>query len=71
MSSMQAALGLAQLERVNELIERKRLIFDWYRQELAGIPGLAMNYEAPETKNTYWMVSAVLDERYKPTKENR
>ena len=36
MSSMQAALGLAQLERVEELIVRKREIFTWYQKELAG-----------------------------------
>jgi perosamine synthetase len=69
MSSMQAALGLAQLERVSELVERKRLIFDWYRQELQAVPGLTLNYEAPGTINSYWMVSAILDGRYSLTKE--
>ena len=37
MSSLQAALGLAQLERVDELIERKRQIFSWYKRELSGV----------------------------------
>src|SRR5665647_807553 len=36
MSSMQAALGLAQLERIDELVERKREIFKCYRKELSG-----------------------------------
>ena len=36
MSSMQAALGLAQLERIDELIARKRQIFHWYRDEIEG-----------------------------------
>jgi perosamine synthetase len=62
MSSMQAALGLAQLERLAELVDRKRQIFAWYQQELAGVEGLTLNYEAPETKNTYWMVTANLAE---------
>jgi perosamine synthetase len=62
MSSMQAALGTAQLERVEELVVRKREIFAWYAEELAGLPGVTLNYEAPGTKNTYWMVTAVLDE---------
>ena len=35
MSSMQAALGLAQLERLDELVGKKRQIFSWYRQALA------------------------------------
>jgi|SRR5437867_5713380 len=61
MSAMQAALGLAQLERIDELIERKRLIFGWYREELHGLPGIALNHEPPRTKNSYWMVTVVLD----------
>ena len=60
MSAMQAALGLAQLERIEELVQRKREIFDWYREELAAHPLITLNAEAPGTKNTYWMVSAIL-----------
>lgn len=61
MSSLQAALGLAQLERIEELIARKRQIFAWYWEELSRVDGVTLNYEAPSTKNTYWMVTAVLD----------
>ena len=64
MSSMQAALGLAQLERVEELVSYKRQIFAWYKQELGNVEGITLNYEAPGTKNTYWMVSAILDEKF-------
>ncbi len=64
MSSMQAALGLAQLERIEELIERKREIFAWYRQELEDVEEIALNYELPEARNAYWMVTAVLDAKY-------
>lgn len=69
MSSMQAALGLAQLERIEELVDRKRLIFSWYRQELAGVAGVTLNYEAPGTKNTYWMVTAIIDPKLGLAKE--
>jgi hypothetical protein len=62
MSSMQAALGLAQLERIEELIARKREIFAWYRRELADVNCVTLNYEAPDTKNTYWMVTPIIDE---------
>lgn len=64
MTSMQAALGLAQLERIDELVERKRQIFNWYQSELGSIEGITLNYEAPDTKNTYWMVTVVLDEKF-------
>lgn len=64
MSSMQAALGLAQLERIDELLERKREIFSWYKEELEGCKGITLNYELPEAKNGYWMVTVVLDPSY-------
>jgi perosamine synthetase len=64
MSSMQAALGLAQLERIEELLEHKRRIFAWYEQELREVDGVRLNYEAPGTKNVYWMVTAIVDDQY-------
>ncbi|MFO0453456.1 MAG: DegT/DnrJ/EryC1/StrS family aminotransferase [Pseudomonadota bacterium] len=61
MSSMQAALGLAQLERGDDLVRRKRQIFAWYRDRLEGVPGLRLNAEPPGLFNTYWMVTALID----------
>jgi perosamine synthetase len=69
MSSMQAALGLAQLERIEELLDYKRKIFAWYEQELGGVDGVRLNYEATGTKNVYWMVTVILDEKYGLKKE--
>jgi perosamine synthetase len=66
---MQAALGFAQLERIDELVERKREIFAWYEAELGNLEGITLNYEPPDTKNTYWMVTAVLDEKLGIKKE--
>ncbi|MEO0225045.1 MAG: DegT/DnrJ/EryC1/StrS family aminotransferase [candidate division WOR-3 bacterium] len=56
MTNIQAALGLAQLERVDEIIAKKRLIFKWYKEGLKDIEGIKLNYEAPWAKNVYWMV---------------
>ncbi|HLP80919.1 MAG TPA: DegT/DnrJ/EryC1/StrS family aminotransferase [Nitrosomonas sp.] len=61
MSSMQAALGLAQLERMEELLKRKREQFAWYQHELAGVDGITLNFEPEDTLNAYWMVTVVLD----------
>jgi perosamine synthetase len=69
MSSMQAALGRAQLERLPELIARKRAIFDWYRRELGNLPGVTLNSEARDVFNVYWMVTVVLDPHLGWTKE--
>jgi len=69
MSSMQAALGLAQLERIEELVARKRQIFSWYQTDLAGAEGVTLNYEPQVTKNSYWMVTAILDQKFGITKD--
>ncbi len=61
MSGVQAALGLAQTERLDELVERKRQIFSWYAEELAGQDGVVLNPEPPRVRNSYWMVTIVLD----------
>jgi perosamine synthetase len=70
MSSLQAALGLAQIERIEELITRKRQIFNWYYDSLCGCEGLTLNYESSETKNTYWMVTAIVDPKFGLKKEH-
>ncbi|MDT7542568.1 MAG: perosamine synthetase [Acidobacteriota bacterium] len=69
MSSMQAALGLAQLERIEELVAHKRDIYSWYERELAGADGLMLNHEMPGTKNVYWMVTVIVDPRFGLKKE--
>jgi perosamine synthetase len=61
MAPVQAALGLAQLERVAELVGKKRQIFAWYEARLRDVPGVALNAESPSVRNSYWMVTAVLD----------
>jgi perosamine synthetase len=68
MSSLQAAMGLAQLERIEELITRKRETFARYREELADVPDLTLNSEPPGTKNAYWMVTIVLGASWRLTK---
>jgi len=68
MSSMQAALGLAQIERIEELIERKREIFYWYKEELGSID-IQLNSETEGTRNAYWMVSVILNKNFGKKKE--
>jgi len=69
MSSMQAALGLAQLERIEELVEQKRRIFSWYAENLRDLDGIQLNYQAPEARIVCWMVTIVLDEKLGLKKE--
>ena len=61
MSSMQAALGLAQIERLDELIARKRAVFHWYEEALADCPAVRLNAPGPDCFSSYWMVTAIID----------
>jgi perosamine synthetase len=70
MSNMQAALGLAQLERIEELVGRKREALALYRRELAGIPGVTLNAEPPGTRNAVWLATAIVAPRYGVDKEH-
>lgn len=67
MSALQAALGLAQLERLDDLVARKREIFGWYRARVGNF--VTLNGEAPDVLNTYWMVTALTDAKSGPSKE--
>lgn len=61
MSNIQAAIGLAQTERIDELTNRKREIFSYYRDRLAILPGLSINPESAGTLNGAWMPTVVFD----------
>lgn len=61
MSNLQAALGLAQVERIEPLIARKQHILAWYRQALAGLP-LTMNIDAPDAVSGAWMPTIILED---------
>ena len=60
-SNIQAAIGCAQMERIDELIDGKRRIFDTYRDGLAELEGISMNPEPPGTQNGFWMPTVVFD----------
>ena len=59
MSNLQAALGCAQIERIEELIRKKREIFAVYRDRLEKLPGLGINPEPNGTVNGAWMPTVV------------
>ena len=59
LSNVQAAIGCAQMERIEELVARKRAIFHRYRALLADCAGIALNPEPAGTVNGAWMPTAV------------
>ena len=70
MSNIQAALGLAQVERIDELVNRKREIFFNYKQLLADLNDVSLNNEPAETKNSFWMPTVVLGSSYNIDRED-
>lgn len=60
MTNLQAAIGLAQLSRIETFIAKRRSIHKWYSQILDSIKGLRILEERPNTKSVYWMVSLVM-----------
>lgn len=68
MSAVQAALGIAQMERLDALIAQKRQIFQWYADRLAGLKGIRLNAEPPHVRNSYWMVTVVPEDAAGPDK---
>lgn len=61
MTNLQAALGVAQFERIDELLANKRKIFGWYQEELGNVSGLKLNFEATWAKNVYWTICLEID----------
>ena len=62
MSNIQAALGLAQIERLDELVNKKRTIFSYYSEAFNNLTGYKMNPEKANTRNSYWMPTLVFND---------
>jgi perosamine synthetase len=61
MTNLQAAVGLAQLERLDEFVARKRWMGRRYTELLDGIPGLQLPVaETDYAENIYWVYGVVL-----------
>ena len=62
MTNLQAAIGLAQMERVEQIVAKKRWIGQEYTKRLQGISGLQLPVEEPWARNIYWMYGVVVAE---------
>ena len=69
MSNVQAAIGFGQMQRIDELIDRKRKIFAYYRERLSNLSLVAMNPEPAGTVNGAWMPTVVFDKRTSVVRE--
>jgi perosamine synthetase len=62
MTNLQAALGVSQIGRLQEIVATKRYIVATYRQLLAEIPGLSFQSEEPWARSVAWVAGVLLDE---------
>lgn len=68
--NVQAALGCAQLERIEALIEKKRWIWNGYRNRLSDVPDILMNPEPPHVYNGAWATALVFGESHGLTRDS-
>jgi dTDP-4-amino-4,6-dideoxygalactose transaminase len=62
MTNVLAAIGVAQLERLDEYLERKRRIAGRYDAALEALPGLTSLGEAPWAESSHWLYTILVDE---------
>jgi len=68
-TNLQAALALAQLRRIDELIAYKKWLFHEYKEHLSGIDGLQLSIAKKNVDPTYWISVAIIDAKYGMNKE--
>lgn len=65
LTNIQAAIGLAQLERIEQTIEIKRKNAKFYNSLLEDVKGITLSVEESWAKNVYWMYSILVEKDYK------
>ncbi|MBS0649588.1 MAG: DegT/DnrJ/EryC1/StrS aminotransferase family protein [Verrucomicrobia bacterium] len=60
MTNICAAIGVAQLGKVEEILAKKRKIAQWYEKQLSGLP-LTTDREIGNVKHSFWMCSILLE----------
>jgi perosamine synthetase len=69
MSNLQAAIGCAQMERIDDLITRKRKILSYYKDQLADLNCATLNPEPIGVQNGAWMPTVVFSRESNITRE--
>lgn len=64
MTNLQAALGVAQLKKINSHIGKKRRMAQAYGKGLKNISGLRLPIEKPWAKSVYWMYGILVEKEF-------
>ncbi len=63
LTNVLAAMGCAQMEKLDEFVEAKRLIARRYQESLASLPGIRLPEQADWAFSTFWMYTVLIDEK--------
>lgn len=63
-TNLQAAIGLAQVEQFENLVEARRKNARIYHARLRKIPGITPHFEHPDVQSVFWMISVLLNKDY-------
>jgi len=66
--NLQAAMGYAQFQRIDELIAKKRWIFERYKERLSDVVDIIFNPEPEKGFNSVWITGLLPGRGYKLTK---
>jgi perosamine synthetase len=69
MTGYQAAMGLAQFAKIEQIIAEKRRVAHTYNHHLRGIEGLQLPVEAAWARNIYWMYAVVVKPSFGMTRD--
>jgi len=61
MTNLEAALGLAQIKKLNEFVAKKRKFNQIYREELANFDNIKFQEERPGAESSFWLTSIFID----------
>jgi len=61
LTNVAAAIGLAQMEKIDWHLEQRRNIAAWYQEDLAGISGVTWQPELPWARHVWWLFTIQLD----------
>lgn len=73
MTNLPAAVGVAQLTKINQFIEKKRQIARWYSEELKELEEkelIKLHPEMPWAKGVYWMYSILIEDKFGISRDN-
>jgi len=64
LTNVQAAIGLAQMEKLDDFVEKKRAIAKRYHQGLLGVKGLVLPQEAAGVRSIFWLYTVLINAKH-------